>query len=144
MLIYELILLEDQKKIKGHTKRSSNSFLMNTVTVLDNLKLELWKLQEIYKTLDLNINNYLTNEVLLPCFYMERDHLYKSYNIYKDTDIISNGLEITEVTNEFVTTSRELKAVIDKIIKRLESKANETPLKKIAKIKGSKFYGLEA
>lgn len=144
MLIYELLQVETQSDIKGHTKRSGNMVFMNTETDLNNLRLELGKLQEIYKTLDSNINNYLTNEVLLPCFYMERDHLYKSYNIYKDTDIISNGLEITEVTNEFVTISKELKAVIDKIIKRLESKANETQLKKIAKIKGSKFYGLEA
>lgn len=142
MLIYELLQLETKGDIKGHTKRASNVLFMNTETNLDNLKLELWKLKEIYKTLDLNINNYLNNEILLPCFYMEQDHLHKSYNIYKDTDIISNGLDIIEITKDFVDISKESKLVIDKIIKRLESKANPKQSKKIKSIKTSKFYNV--
>ena len=142
MLIYELLQLETQNDIKGHTKRAGNLLFMNTETNLNNLMLELSKLQEIYKTLDSNINNYLDNEILLTCFYMEQDHLHKSYNIYKDTDIISNGLDITEITKDFVDISKESKLVIDKIIRKLESKANPKQSKRIKSIKGSKFYNV--
>lgn len=144
MLVFELLQLEKQKKIKGHTKKEANLLFMNTETNLDNLKLEFHQLQEIYNTLDININNYLNNEILLNCFYMERDHLYKSYNIYKDTDIISNGRELVEINKEFVTVSNKLKTLIDKIIKELESKANKHQKTYIKKVKESKFYNIES
>lgn len=143
MLVFELLQLEKQKDIKGHTIREANCLLMNTETNIDNLKLELKQLQEIYKTLDININTYLNDTVFISCFYMERDHLYKTYNIYKDTDIISNGRDLTEINKEFVTISKELKTIIDKIIKELESKANPSQREYIKKVKASKFYSID-
>lgn len=146
MLIYELLQLEETKDFKGHTKRQGNLLYMNIETNLDNLKHELGQLQEIYKTLDSNISNYLDNGILITCFYMEDEYLKRLYNQYKQTDIISNNREVIDVTNEFVTTSKELKTVIDKIIKRLEkeAKANPKTMDFINSIKKSKYYNTEA
>lgn len=145
MLVYELLQLEETKKIKGHTKREMNLLYMNIETNLDNLKLELRQLQEIYKTLDSNITNYLNNQILITCFYMEENYIKRLYIRYKDTDIISNNRELIEVTNEFVTISKELKTVIDKIIKRLEkeARANSKQMDFINSIKKSRYYNTE-
>lgn len=143
MLVFELLQLEKQNNIKGHTKRELNSLFMNTETNIDNLKLELKQLQEIYKTLHCNKNTYLNSPIFISCFYMERDHIYKTYNLYKDTDIISNGRDLTEITKEFIIISKKLKNLIDKIIIDLEMKATRRQREYIKKVKASEFYSID-
>lgn len=140
MLVYELLQNENQKDIKGHTKRQSNLLLMNTETNINNLKHELLQLQEIYKNLDNNIDSWLNSQIFLSCFYMERDHIIKSHNIYKDTDIISIDRNIYPIDEEFINVSLKLKDIINKIIREFEKKANKDQLSYIDKIKNSKFY----
>ena len=125
MLLYELF--QDMKKQtnKPRNNRKDNNYDINIETDLNNLKLELNYMGEIYNNLNLNIDNFLNSEIILNCFVIGKYHFKRCYNTYKKVDFIITNKKITLISKEYVETIKQIINYYDKIIIKLKKQANK-------------------
>ena len=89
MLVMELLInyngIDANDK---HTKRQADKYFMQIETDLNNLKYELNQMQEIYKNLDPNINNFLNDVSILQALIIGYTHFKKCYNNNADKNSV--------------------------------------------------------
>lgn len=134
MLVMELLInyngIDANDK---HTKRQADKYFMQIETDLNNLKYELNQVQEIYKNIDPNINNFLNDVSILQALIIGYCHFKKCYNIYNDVDIITDNKKVFLITKEHIKTIKEVIKYYELILKEMKNKANKTQLKNMDK-----------